>query len=1318
MRRGLGDLASDTSLINCLRRDVNRSEPSVEWLEHSFGVLLTAEESLRNVSRSVKATRRDLRDLYAWPPGHCNRSSIKNETEEIEDGRASDPEEWCSVVEDMLRNGPHMGRSVRIERSVATTFVKRAAAKIASDILTRERRTLVFLSDSGLVSKVADALRRLEEVSTKISQCIEKGAMRWVGWKLLAGRHGHDDEASSLPGVSTMVAAEPALRGKAVPLFADSKTVSRHALDVEAEARDLSETVAHVEGDPSRASAGQNYHWADVTDRVDDRTDACSELRLRAAVDALWKDYRAWAARAKVYVDDADELCRTADARASGREEEIDQESKLLDRATTLEGVASRYVGRARKILDNLWVRGPSRAMEATDAPDEDRCSGETGGRGGSCRACVSCKSCLRDEWCGWCASTGRCVEGDENGALFESSAISSCPVESRWHQRHAVHVGDRLCPDELPSSESFPSRPEPTQTDVLHYIAPEDLASSKGRNIVHSTLTSWGRAMECERRRLEELNQRSESGMYWGYSDSETTWFQHNYTRSGTNDSQSELQTKLSPPPYCDDKLLERDIALAKIAYGFDALDPPPRPRSFPKEASAEEVEVENRVIADVRTQRLVREHKKERESIPLRPPVDSRKDNDGAGNEYDAQEESRKDEEARSKGSSRPSEDTSKSASPDAYTKDLTANDDEEEDPARVTIELSEGEFETFEQAKMYCEVNYDRLCTETDMTNAYSKQRFRKCAFGWYDASDAYVTIGNAASGGVGGRDIAACGSCGEAKAAKMSQRATYMAKYPGRMVSNTKPDVESDACLTGGLLSTNRPQIQSAYCCGVPKKLSPEKYWEKSSCLGMEHELCSMDARCCWYQPAMWRERLEEGSSCQEKDACALDDLSLDDPAVVEKARKAERENKRSCSRTSFPFKLVSKVRCAGLKRVSAIENATKCQEACCRDTRCGIWQYCESGGACSPKETCWHGPDAENCTFVKTVLSASRGELNDDAAAKTRLDAAVRSARPVQTVTKLLRGQRVRKLPLQRNGDLANLQCEDLGLERTNERPIGLGMSAPIQNAVECEMACQDNIGCGAWQWCDATLTLDNMDTHCKPLGSCWTGVGFGFLRLGQRANATCRHRSGLIGAAYPLSGIRGGAARRPASLNASSSTARASSDDRSDATDEIAKTKTAPSRSDANAASAKNDAGSGDEDDSIDVRVRTALHSTMSELLDDFNPVEGHRLFTRDDYEAKYAVAGLTSDADEKTKLALRDAFCEKLAQTQLTGKPTLTKLPPGVMRDVRRSCSSVQCIELVDYCSAKFESRPHDDGHDSEDMQWQWHHKDKAGVP
>ena len=121
---------------------------------------------------------------------------------------------------------------------------------------------------------------------------------------------------------------------------------------------------------------------------------------------------------------------------------------------------------------------------------------------------------------------------------------------------------------------------------------------------------------------------------------------------------------------------------------------------------------------------------------------------------------------------------------------------------------------------------------------------------------------------------------------------------------------------------------------------------------------------MDVRCCWYQPPMWRDRLGEGSSCQDKDACVINtELNLEDPVVAERIRKEKEPPK--CKR-DFPND-VSDLRCDGMKQRKGPSSSEECEDACCRDMSCNVWQWCEAGHECSPEASCFLGSSGKNCT---------------------------------------------------------------------------------------------------------------------------------------------------------------------------------------------------------------------------------------------------------------------------------------------------------------------------------------------------------------
>jgi len=106
----------------------------------------------------------------------------------------------------------------------------------------------------------------------------------------------------------------------------------------------------------------------------------------------------------------------------------------------------------------------------------------------------------------------------------------------------------------------------------------------------------------------------------------------------------------------------------------------------------------------------------------------------------------------------------------------------------------------------------------------------------------------------------------------------------------------------------------------------------------------------------------------------------------------------------------------------------------------------------------------------------------------------------------------------------RRGNLTGLLCPGLGLRL---RPLSPStelvitghlfepdFAVPVDEAA-CEAACSSDIACGAWQWCDSEVTLQEADIHgaehCTPPGSCWAAQGLGPLRL-----ALARNGSGAI----------------------------------------------------------------------------------------------------------------------------------------------------------------------------------------------------------
>jgi len=284
--------------------------------------------------------------------------------------------------------------------------------------------------------------------------------------------------------------------------------------------------------------------------------------------DALLKP---WQPDIETIFQEAKSLCETSDPRDKKREKEIRAEREIVDQAAVIETVASRYVSRSKEIVERFFVKPYKNESKHLD----DLCSSSSST--GTCSGCKTCSSCVNDPWCGWCETTRRCLTGDESGSLvFATVQNANDRGCDRWFHVDASNEENRVCPG-MPLIESKPKKhpDKPTIDDILHYIAPEDLSLvGDHRKNVHDSLTTWNRAMECERLRLEELNRRTESKKIWTYSDSNVTWFEHNYTRFQQEAEEEEEETDdVTSPPYCNDELLERDIELSKVAYGTLSL-------------------------------------------------------------------------------------------------------------------------------------------------------------------------------------------------------------------------------------------------------------------------------------------------------------------------------------------------------------------------------------------------------------------------------------------------------------------------------------------------------------------------------------------------------------------------------------------------------------------------------------------------------------------------------------------------------------------------------------------------------------------------
>ena len=70
----------------------------------------------------------------------------------------------------------------------------------------------------------------------------------------------------------------------------------------------------------------------------------------------------------------------------------------------------------------------------------------------------------------------------------------------------------------------------------------------------------------------------------------------------------------------------------------------------------------------------------------------------------------------------------------------------------------------------------------------------------------------------------------------------------------------------------------------------------------------------------------------------------------------------------------------------------------------------------------------------------------------------------------------------------------------------------------------------------------------------------------------------------------------------------------------------------------------------------------------------------------------------------------IHNKFCEKLAKAS-TLAHTSRIASMETMQDLRRSCASVRCIELVDVCIAIYSGEKLNTGHDVPGKQWRWHH-------
>jgi hypothetical protein len=63
-------------------------------------------------------------------------------------------------------------------------------------------------------------------------------------------------------------------------------------------------------------------------------------------------------------------------------------------------------------------------------------------------------------------------------------------------------------------------------------------------------------------------------------------------------------------------------------------------------------------------------------------------------------------------------------------------------------------------------------------------------------------------------------------------------------------------------------------------------------------------------------------------------------------------------------STFPVDY-SNQQCMGLQQYPPADDATTCQNACCAQSGCEVWQWC-AGGSCSPQNSCWIGALGGGC----------------------------------------------------------------------------------------------------------------------------------------------------------------------------------------------------------------------------------------------------------------------------------------------------------------------------------------------------------------
>jgi hypothetical protein len=453
---------------------------------------------------------------------------------------------------------------------------------------------------------------------------------------------------------------------------------------------------------------------------------------------------------------------------------------------------------------------------------------------------------------------------------------------------------------------------------------------------------------------------------------------------------------------------------------------------------------------------------------------------------------------------------------------------------------------------------------------------------------------------------------------------------------------------------------------------------------------------------------------EGSSCQDKDACGIKKLNLEDPVVAQRIRKEKEPPK--CKR-DFPND-VSDLRCDGMKQRKGPKNSEECQDACCRDLACDVWQWCEAGHECSPESSCFLGPSGRNCTLETTVLrvgttdskikNIARMYPNSVLKSRRRESKGGRGTKPKKHMDRKRIMKKTRNMLLLENdeprffspptrqhkgkeGLLINADCEGLELEIKTEREIAEGMPLMIQYRSDCAAACESDISCGAWQWCDRVLTSENMANHCEPLGSC--RIGQGISNRGPRRFGNCTMKFGLSGNTTGTDGIVGFSFQKPVKRSE-----KMEKQDEEDEEDVTTTTETLVEQATI--------------EDTLDNQVRTAISSSMKEILKQLNPSFDAEAALSDDEKIVLPSSSETGQAEEniKKEQEIHHKFCEKLAKAS-TMAHTSRIASTETMQNLRRSCASVRCIELVDVCIAIYAGKEIETGHDIPGKQWRWHH-------